>query len=278
MTKANLLNDRKSGVTTRKMDKAERLGSCIGATDKKLALITGASRGIGKAIMLELGKREDVIVAGVDLMSEQSVSINTICQEHGIDGRGFIMDVSKLESIESAMAEITRIYGVSPSILVNNAGITRDNLIMRMSQEEWDKVMQTNLYSVYWLCKLCVRDMLKARYGRIVNIASVLAFTGNAGQVNYTASKGAVVSFTRSLAQEVGSRGITVNAVAPGFIGTEMTDKLNDEQKARILDGIALRRIGMPQDVAKAVAFLVSDDASYITGTALHVNGGMFMG
>jgi 3-oxoacyl-[acyl-carrier protein] reductase len=241
----------------------------------KIALVTGASRGIGKAIALELGKKGATVI-GADLMPEQAAAITEFCQAEGIKGRGFAMDVSKIESIEAGMAEIVKTFG-APNILVNNAGIARDNLLMRMSQEEWDKVLTTNLSSVFWLSKICIRDMLKARWGRIINIASVVAFTGNPGQTNYTASKGAVVSFTKTLALEVASRGITINAIAPGYIDSDMTAKLNDEQRAAILDAVPLRRTGKPEDVAKAVAFLASEDASYITGTTLHVSGGMYM-
>jgi len=244
--------------------------------NEKIALVTGASRGIGKEIALELGKK-GAIIAGVDLNTEQAASITNFLQENGIQGLGFAMDVSQFSSVEAGFANIVETLG-APSILVNNAGITRDNLVMRMSQDEWDKVIFTNLNSVYWLSKICVRAMLKARFGRIISVASIVAFIGNAGQANYSASKAAVIAFSKSLAVEVASRNITVNTVAPGFIATDMTQKLTDEQKAHILKDIPSGRQGLPSDVAKAVAFLASDDANYITGTTLHVNGGMFRG
>lgn len=244
--------------------------------NEKVALITGASRGIGQAIALELGKK-GATIAGVDLNQEQADSITSFCQEQGIKGQGFAMDVSQIASIEASMADIIKALG-APAILVNNAGITRDNLVMRMGQDEWDKVIMTNLNSVYWLSKICIRDMLKARWGRIISVASLVAFTGNAGQTNYSASKAAVVAFSKSLALEVASRNITVNTVAPGFIESDMTRKLNDEQRERLLQSVPLRRPGQPADVAKAIAFLASDDAAYITGTTIHVNGGAFCG
>lgn len=244
--------------------------------NEKVALITGASRGIGQAIALELGKK-GAVIAGVDLNQEQADSITSFCQEQGIKGQGFAMDVSQIASIEASMTDIIKTLG-APAILVNNAGITRDNLVMRMGQDEWDKVIMTNLNSVYWLSKICIRDMLKARWGRIISVASLVAFTGNAGQTNYSASKAAVVAFSKSLALEVASRNITVNTVAPGFIESDMTRKLNNEQRERLLQSVPLRRPGQPAEVAKAVAFLASDDAAYITGTTIHVNGGMFCG
>lgn len=243
--------------------------------NNNVALITGASRGIGKAIALELGKK-GAVIAGIDLTEEQSASISAFLRENNIKGQGFVMDVSQPDSIENGVTEISKTLG-APAILINNAGITRDNLIMRMSLDEWDKVMRTNLYSVYWLCKRCVRDMMKARYGRIVSIASVVAYTGNAGQANYTAAKAGVVAFSKTLAREVASRNITVNIIAPGFIETDMTRQLTDEQQQQILNTVPLNRPGQVGDVAKAVSFLASDDASYITGVTLHVSGGMFM-
>lgn len=240
----------------------------------KVALVTGASRGIGQAIALELGKK-GAIIAGVDLTPEQAGDITTFCQEQGIKGQGFTMDVSQIASIEAGMQEICKLYG-APAILVNNAGITRDNLIMRMGAEEWKKVLETNLDSVYFMSKECIRGMLKARWGRIINISSLVAFTGNPGQGNYSASKAAVVAFSKSLALEVASRNITVNAVAPGFIESAMTGKLTAEQRENLLRIIPMRRTGNPIDIAKAVAFLASDDAAYITGTTVHVNGGAY--
>ncbi|MEI8055214.1 MAG: 3-oxoacyl-ACP reductase FabG [bacterium] len=229
----------------------------------KVVLVTGASRGIGKAVAAHLTKAGSIVV-GVDYNSDES------------DSKCFFMDVTKQESIEKTMEQINKEYG-APSILVNNAGITRDNLMLRMSQEEWDQVISTNLTSSFRLCRICIRDMVKARFGRIINIASVVAYSGNAGQANYAASKGGIVSFSKSLAIEVASRNITVNCIAPGFIETDMTKKLTPEQRETLLLKVPAKRLGQPEDIANAVAFLASEESSYITGATIHVNGGMYM-
>lgn len=241
----------------------------------KVALVTGAGRGIGKTIAIRLAQA-GAIVAGVDYNDESAKNISLFLGELGLKGKGFVMDVTKQETIENAMEQITAEYG-APNILVNNAGITRDNLIMRMSQEEWDQVIATNLSSLFRLCRICIRDMVRARWGRIINIASVVAFSGNAGQANYAAAKGGMVSLSKSLAIEIASRNITVNCIAPGFIETDMTKKLTDEQREKLLSKVPAKRLGQPEDVANAVAFLASEEASYITGTTMHVNGGMYM-
>jgi len=243
--------------------------------EKKLAIVTGAGRGIGRAIAIELGK-SGIIVAGVDYSEAAANDITTYLKEQDIQGKGFVMDVTRQDSIDNALKEIAEAYGVA-NIVVNNAGITRDNLMLRMSQEEWDQVINTNLTAAFRLCRSSIRDMVKARWGRIVNITSVVAFTGNAGQANYCASKAGLVALTKSLAIEVASRNITVNAVAPGFVESAMTNKLTPEQRDAILCGVPMKRVGQPEDIAKVVAFLTSDAASYITGETLHVNGGMFM-
>jgi 3-oxoacyl-[acyl-carrier protein] reductase len=243
--------------------------------ENKIALVTGASRGIGKTILLKLAKA-GAIPIGVDYSPDFANSITAFLKELGYKGEGFVMDVTKQDSVESAMAQITQKYG-APNILVNNAGITRDNLMLRMSQEEWDQVIATNLTSVFRLSRLCIRDMVKARFGRIINIASVIAYLGNGGQANYAASKAGIVAFSKSLALEVASRNITVNCVAPGFIESDMTKKLTPEQRDRILSIVPMKSIGDPEDVANAVEFLASNKASYITGATLHVNGGMSM-
>jgi len=240
----------------------------------KVALVTGAGRGLGKVIATRLAEAGAVIV-GVDYNEEAASNITSYINELGIKGRGFVMDVTKQETIESAMEQIIKEYG-APSILVNNAGITRDNLMMRMSQDEWDQVIATNLTSVFRMSRICIRDMIKARWGRIINIASVVAFCGNPGQANYCASKGGMVSFSKSLAVEVASRNITVNCVAPGFIESDMTRKLTDEQRSTLLASVPAKRIGTPEDIAHTVNFLASEEASYITGATLHVNGGMY--
>jgi 3-oxoacyl-[acyl-carrier protein] reductase len=197
-------------------------------------------------------------------------------REKGIQGGGMVLDVSESQSVESVIKAIGSEYGV-PTILVNNAGITRDNLLMRMKDDEWDSIINTNLTSVYRVCKACLRGMMKARGGRIINIASVVGASGNAGQTNYAAAKAGMMGFTKSLAREVGSRGITVNCVAPGFIDTDMTRELADEQKRQLLSGIPLGRLGQADEIAAAVVFLASAGAGYITGETLHVNGGMYM-
>jgi 3-oxoacyl-(acyl-carrier-protein) reductase len=241
----------------------------------KVALITGASRGIGKAIAVQLAQA-GAIVAGIDYSDEYAKNITSFLNEQGLKGKGFVMDVTKQESIENSMEQIIKEYG-APNILVNNAGIARDNLMLRMSQEEWDQVIATNLTAVFRLCRFCIRDMVKARWGRIINIASVVAYAGNPGQVNYAAAKGGVVAFSKSLALEIASRNITVNSIAPGFIETDMTKKLSDEQREKLLLSVPMKRIGQPEDIAQTVAFLASDAASYITGATIHVNGGMYM-
>lgn len=240
----------------------------------KVALVTGAGRGLGKVIATRLAEAGAIII-GVDYNEEAASNITSFINDLGIKGRGFVMDVTKQETIESAMEQITKEYG-APSILVNNAGITRDNLMMRMSQDEWDQVIATNLTSVFRMSRICIRGMVKARWGRIINIASVVAFCGNPGQANYCASKGGMVSFSKSLAVEVASRNITVNCVAPGFIESDMTRKLTDEQRSALLASVPAKRIGTPEDIAHAVNFLASEEASYITGATLHVNGGMY--
>ncbi len=241
----------------------------------RIVLITGASRGIGKAIALELGAKGYVIL-GTATSESGAQNITNYLQKASIKGEGFAVDVSSDESVADLIAKIEADYG-SPHILVNNAGITRDNLLMRMKSDEWSEVINTNLGSMYRLCKACVKSMTKQRFGRIVNISSVVGSSGNAGQTNYCASKAGVEGFTRSLAKEIGSRGITVNSVAPGFIETDMTKDLPTKQTEALLAQIPLGRLGQPEEIASAVAFLVSDKGGYITGETLHVNGGMYM-
>lgn len=241
----------------------------------KVCLVTGATRGIGKAIAQTLGK-QGAIVIGTATSDAGAQAISAALKEAGIKGEGMTLDVANAESVESVLSAITAAYG-SISILVNNAGITRDNLMLRMKEEEWDDIMNTNLKSVYRLSKGVLRGMMKERYGRIINITSVVGVSGNAGQANYAAAKAGVIGFTKSLAQEIASRGITVNAVAPGFISTDMTQALTAEQVANMTANIPADRLGEPQDIANAVAFLASAESSYITGSTLHVNGGMYM-
>ncbi len=241
----------------------------------EIALVTGASRGIGLAIALELG-RQGARVIGTATSAEGAQKIEAVLKENGIAGAGKVLDVTRPESVESLMQDLEK-SGGAPSILVNNAGITRDGLMLRMSEEDWAAILNTNLTSVYRLSKACLRPMTKARKGRIISISSVVAATGNAGQANYAAAKAGVIGFTRSLAREVGSRNITVNAVAPGFIDTDMTRALSDAQRQGLLTQIPLGRLGAAEDIAHAVAFLASPLAGYITGATLHVNGGMYM-
>lgn len=241
----------------------------------EVALVTGASRGIGQAIALELGARGAVVV-GTATSEAGAEAITGGLAAQGVEGAGMPLDVADPASVEATIKAIAERFG-PVTILVNNAGITRDNLLMRMKDEEWDAIISTNLTSVYRLSKSCLRGMMKARRGRIINIGSVVGSTGNPGQANYAAAKAGLVGFSKSLAREVGSRGVTVNTVAPGFIDTDMTRALPEEQRAVLVEQIALGRLGDPDDIAKAVAFLASPDASYITGETLHVNGGMFM-
>ncbi len=241
----------------------------------KIVLVTGASRGIGKAIATRLGTGGATVV-GTATSDSGADAISQYFKETGITGQGMKLDVSDDESVSTVIKAITDNYGAI-TILVNNAGITRDNLLMRMKPDEWNDVINTNLSSLYRVCKACIRGMMKAKTGRIINIASVVGSSGNAGQTNYSAAKAGMLGFTRSLAQEIGSRGITVNAVAPGFIDTDMTRELPDAQKKALLDGIPLGRLGASDEIAATVSFLASDDAAYITGETIHVNGGMYM-
>lgn len=243
-------------------------------SDKKIALVTGASRGIGAAIADTLGA--SCIVIGTATSESGAEKISARFAEKDIQGEGMMLDVADADSVASVLKAITDKYG-AVTVLVNNAGITKDNLLMRMSDDEWFDVINTNLSAVYRLSKGCLRGMMKARWGRIVNIASIVGAMGNAGQTNYSATKAGVMGFARSLAHEVGSRNITVNSVAPGFIDTDMTRALPDDQKEILLKKIALGRLGDPQEIANVVAFLCSDAAAYISGETIHVNGGMYM-
>ena len=242
----------------------------------QVALVTGASRGIGRAIALELGAAGATVV-GSATTEAGAGRISDYLREAGVKGGGVTLDVADGEMIKTVVGEVSEQHG-SPSILVNNAGITRDNLMMRMKDEEWDDIIQTNLSSIYRVSKACIRGMMKAKNGRIISISSVVGSLGNAGQTNYAAAKAGMIGFTRSLAREVGSRGITVNAVAPGFIDTDMTRALPEDQRGELTKQIPLGKLGQPHDIAKAVAFLASEAAEYITGHTLHVNGGMYMG
>jgi len=247
----------------------------MSSLQNEIALVTGASRGIGLAIALELG-RQGARVVGTATSADGAQKIDAVLKENGVAGAGKVLDVTRPESVDALMQDLEK-SGGAPSILVNNAGITRDGLMLRMSEEDWAAILNTNLTSVYRLSKACLRPMTKARKGRIISISSVVAATGNAGQANYAAAKAGIIGFTRSLAREVGSRNITVNAVAPGFIDTDMTRALTDAQRQGLLAQIPLGRLGAAEDIAHAVAFLASPHAAYITGTTLHVNGGMYM-
>ncbi len=241
--------------------------------DNEIALVSGASRGIGQAIALELGKRGATVI-GTATSEGGAEAISKAFAEAGIKGKGMMLNVTDVESIDGVIKAIGDEFG-APTILVNNAGITRDNLLMRMKEDEWDDIINTNLSSVYRLSKAVLRGMTKARHGRIINIASVVAAAGNAGQTNYSAAKAGMLGFSKSLAREVGGRGITVNAVAPGFIDTDMTRQLSDEQRDALAKDIPLGRLGSVADIAHAVAYLA--EAGYVTGETLHVNGGMYM-
>jgi 3-oxoacyl-[acyl-carrier protein] reductase len=241
----------------------------------KVALVTGASRGIGRAIAVALG-RSGAAVAGTATTDEGAAAISAYLSAEGIKGAGFRLLVNDAAQSEAVVQKVEADFGPI-AILVNNAGITRDNLLLRMKDSEWDDIMDTNLKPVFRLSKLVIRSMMKARHGRIVNITSVVGAMGNAGQANYAAAKAGIVGFSKSLAKEVGSRNITVNCVAPGFIDTDMTKGLPEEQKSALLAYVPLGRFGQAEEVAAAVAFLASDGAGYVTGNTLHVNGGMYM-
>ena len=242
----------------------------------EIALVTGASRGIGRAIAETLGRR-GALVIGTATSSAGAAAIDDALAAANIKGAGRVLNVTDPDSIAELVKSVQEEFG-APSILVNNAGITRDNLMMRMKDEEWEDVINTNLTSAFRMSKACLRGMMKAKHGRIIMISSVIGATGNPGQANYAATKAGVIGFAKSLAREIGSRGITVNAVAPGFIDTDMTRALPDEQREALLGQIALGRLGDVADIANAVAFLASGDAAYITGETIHVNGGMYMG
>ena len=242
---------------------------------KKIALITGASRGIGASIAVELSKQRFFTI-GTATSSQGAEIIEKNFLNHNLEGKGYVLNVNDNTSIADLISTISNNHG-DIDVLVNNAGITKDTLLMRMSDDDWDSVIQTNLKSVYKLSQAVLKPMMKKRSGRIINISSVVGHMGNAGQVNYAATKAGIAGFTKSLAQELGSRNITVNCVAPGFIDTDMTKGLNDEHKEKLISLIPLSRLGNPEDVAKAVCFLASDDSSYITGETIHVNGGMLM-
>lgn len=248
----------------------------MGSLQGKVALVTGASRGIGRAIVLTLGKAGATVV-GTATTESGAEKITAMLAEAGVQGQGMALDVSQASSCTTVVKAVTEAYG-APEILVNNAGITRDNLLMRMKDDEWEQVINTNLTSIFRMSKAVLRGMTRARWGRIVNISSVVGSMGNAGQANYAASKAGIEGFARSMAREVGSRNITVNTVAPGFIDTDMTRVLPEAQREALQQQIPLARLGDAQEIAQAVAFLVSDGAGYITGETLHVNGGMFMG
>src|SRR5690606_17573604 len=245
------------------------------AEQQRVALVTGASRGIGRAILEVLG-RQGLIVIGTATTDSGAQAIDARLRELGLKGAGMKLNVTDSAAIDQTVKAITEQFG-APTVLINNAGITRDNITMRMKDEEWSEVIDTNLSSVFRVTKACLRGMTKARWGRIVNISSVVGSMGNAGQANYAAAKAGMDGFARALAREIGSRSITVNNVAPGFIDTDMTRELPQEQRDALAQQIPLGRLGGAEEIAGAVAFLVSDTAAYITGETLHVNGGMYM-
>ena len=241
-----------------------------------IALVTGATRGIGKAIAKALSATDTYII-GTATSEQGAEVISTYFDEDQINGEGRVFNAGSFENTKTLISEISDAFGY-PSILINNAGITKDQLLLRMKEEDWDDVIDINLKSVYRLSRLCLKGLMKNRWGRIINIGSVVGSIGNAGQSNYSASKSAIEGFTRSLAREIGMRGITVNTVAPGFIETDMTLQLDEDVRAKMLEKIPLARLGQPKDVASVVKFLASSSGEYITGETIHVNGGLYMG
>lgn len=241
----------------------------------KVALVTGATRGIGRAIAVMLGQAGATVI-GTATSDAGAASISEYLQQEGIAGQGMVLNVTSAEACQEIVKTITAQFG-APLILINNAGITRDNLLLRMKDAEWDDVLDTNLSSIFRMSKAVLRGMTKARWGRIVNISSVVGSMGNQGQANYAAAKAGIDGFTRAMARETGSRNITVNSVAPGFIQTDMTDVLPEDHRAYMLSQVPLGRLGSPEEIAAVVAFLTGDLAGYITGETLHVNGGMYM-
>ena len=242
----------------------------------QVALVTGASRGIGQAIALELGKLGATVV-GTATTDKGAQAISAYLEAAGVKGSGMTLNVNDSAQVDAVLDAIAKQYGAAITILVNNAGITKDNLLARMSDDEWNDIISTNLTSVFKLSKGVMRGMMKARHGRIINISSVVGSMGNAGQSNYAASKAGMIGFSKSLAREVGSRNITVNCVAPGFIATDMTEELSQEQRDKLVEQVPLKRLGQVADIAATVAFLAGPGAGYITGATLHVNGGMHM-
>lgn len=243
--------------------------------DGKIVLVTGASRGIGQAIAFALGKAGATVI-GTATSESGAEKIAAALKEQNIKGAGFVLDVGSQESVDAVFSKMESDFGL-PHIVVNNAGITRDTLLMRMKQDDWDEVINTNLSSIFRVSKAALKGMTKARWGRIINIGSVVGSMGNMGQTNYAAAKAGIMGFAKSLAREVGSRNITVNNVAPGFIDTDMTKELPENHKTLLLNQIPLGRLGQPEEIASVVAFLASDAAGYITGETIHVNGGMYM-
>jgi 3-oxoacyl-[acyl-carrier protein] reductase len=242
----------------------------------KIALVTGASRGIGHAIAAQLAAQGATVI-GTATTQAGAEKITHALQNQGALGEGIVLNVNEVGAAEHIIATLQSKYQATPMILVNNAGITRDNLLLRMKEEEWNSVIDTNLNSIYRVTKACLKGMLKAHWGRIINISSVVGASGNAGQCNYAAAKAGLIGFSKSLAQEVGSRNITVNVVAPGFIDTDMTRQLSEAQQQLLLEKIPLQRLGKTEEIAYTVGFLVSDMAAYITGETIHINGGMYM-
>jgi 3-oxoacyl-[acyl-carrier protein] reductase len=247
----------------------------VSSLNKRIVLITGAGRGIGKSVFIKFIEAGATVI-GFDYNEQLVSEMNSYLRNINKKGCGLLMDITNQEDIDKSLNFVKQEYG-SPEILVNNAGVTKDNLVIRMTDEEWIKVIDTNLTSIFRLSRACLRGMLKSRFGRIINVTSIVGHIGNAGQANYAASKSGLVAFSKTLAHEVASRGITVNCISPGFIETNMTNKLSVEQREKLCSKIPMQRIGIPDEIANIVIFLASNEASYITGSVIHANGGMFM-